>query len=178
MKKAVILLVISLMLLSMASCSRTNTSGDTSIGGLFSDILRGIRGDSGANDPRAVTLKIRNAADTAFTDIGIRWSQNGAVLGTRGMMNADHSPLKKGEEWSFEFLPEDIPTGELKDLLFEIFVGTAPGEDYTACGAAALSEAAFGDVYEYELRYEDGCFALWQVLADGVRAHMPVGASK
>lgn len=51
-KKLILILTIVILALSLCACSRPEqeyTGGDTDIGGLFRDILHGIRGDGPGN---------------------------------------------------------------------------------------------------------------------------------
>lgn len=176
MKKILVILTEAALMLSFSACranpDRVNTAGDTSIGGLFWDILQGQRGDT--EKPQAILINIENHTGSGIPDIAMSWSQDGIPLGSRGMEHANQSPISEGEIISFDFLPEDFALAELKNLRFDVYVGAAPHEDYTACGGFFLETAAYGEAYSFELRMEDGSYVLWQTFEDGTVAEMPL----
>ena len=147
------------LLLAFTACGKAPeegyTGGDTSIGGLFRDILQGKRGDSDT-----VRVQIRNETDAEWKDIGIAWYVNGKMIGSRGMEHAGNTLIRKDESVTFRFLPEDFPAGETGDLQIDVYIGTASGEDYISCGTVRISDPAFGDLYSYELRCEDGRYTV------------------
>ena len=176
MKKNIVLIIVLLMLLSLAACGDVNgqsdISGDTSIGGLFWDILHGERGDSDSQKNQSITVSIFNETDIGLSDIAISWSQNGTVLGSRGMEHTNKTIIAKDEKCSFEFLPEDFKSGEMTDLQFDVFAGVIPGEDYVACGSIFITDPVFGEEYVFEIRFEEEDYSLWQVFDNGTYARM------
>ena len=165
MKKTAIIIIAAFMLLTISSCGMASdndsyTGSDTSIGGLFWDILHGHRGDSGTQKTDAVTIRILNDTGADLADIAISYSQDGDVLGSCGTGHADNSPLKNGSECTFDFLPEDFPSGKITSLKLDIFARAVSEQDYTACGSVLIEKPAFGNEYELTIKYEDGCYCV------------------
>lgn len=78
-------------------------------------------------------IQVRNNIHAKIYGIAIHYYLDGELIGTRGVENADKSPLKQGNEFSFEFVPNDFPSGtSAMDLLkfsFDLYVTDGTGKE-------------------------------------------------
>lgn len=65
-KQCILFFTTIILALSLCACTdseRDDTGGDTDIGGLFWDILHGVRGDEPAQEEQTVIIDIHNDTD-------------------------------------------------------------------------------------------------------------------
>jgi hypothetical protein len=78
MKRCILFLTIVILALSLCACSdsvREDTGGDTDIGGMFWDILHGIRGDKSSN----MEFENNDTTETVLPEEITKQSGNGLI---------------------------------------------------------------------------------------------------
>lgn len=77
-------------------------------------------------------LLIRNYSDAELYSLSIDYYLGGKLLGTCGAINADETPLKKSDEFSFDFVPENFPEGStaisLSEFSFDLYATDKSGK--------------------------------------------------
>lgn len=82
-------------------------------------------------------INIQNNSSDKIYGMVMYYYLDGKLLGTRGMSNADGSSLKQGDKGSFEFIPEDFPSGTsaigLSGFSFDLYVVDSTGKETQVC---------------------------------------------
>lgn len=99
-------------------------------------------------------IVIRNQSDDPIYGMGMSFSLDGEVVGSRGQVNADHTVLQKNGETSFEFLPADFPAGlpaiKLSGFSFDLTV-QASDRNEIVVRTGIPRPAKYGWTYFYTL---------------------------
>ena len=105
-------------------------------------------------------IVIRNQSDDPIYGMGMSFSLDGEVVGSRGQVNANHTVLQKNGETSFEFLPADFPAGlpaiKLSGFSFDLTV-QASGQNRNSCqNRNTEASEIWVDVLLYAHRHSGG----------------------
>ncbi len=119
----------------------------------------------------AITVKVNNTVLEQITLMSASWAIDGETVGTTGVEVAGDEGFLGKDSFSFYIYSEDIENkDDLDKLTITIKVTDADGGTFDAATVSIPSE--IGDEYEFELRYEDGCYSLWQDFGDGTYARL------
>lgn len=115
----------------------------------------------------AFHVVIRNNSDAEIYGYEMNYYIDGVQIGTRGGINADNTPLTHGDEFNFDFIPQDMPQEtsaiSLSKFSFDLYVLGADGEKTLVCENVPVS-AKYGWCYFFSLA--DG-FGVQYVLNEG-----------
>lgn len=82
-------------------------------------------------------LKIMNHSDDNVSELRINYYLNGKLAGSSSCLNANNSPIKSGDDASFEFTPENFPSGTsaiaLSGFSFDLSVIDSKGNKTVVC---------------------------------------------
>ena len=137
-KKGTAAILLIAILLSIAGCQSLESS-ESSIGPI------------GHDNKDVFYVNFINNTDDEIYEIHFEYLVNGDVLGGGAMGNANHSTIKKGEDFSKEFIPKDFPTSsDLTKFQIVFFILDTYETEYSVKNIIEIP-AAYGNSYNVSL---------------------------
>lgn len=118
-----------------------------------------------------LTIKLSNLTEGRLCVLNAGWYHGTEPVGAAQVEIANGDKGIGEGPFTVSLSPEELPENTpLEELTFRVSVIEYGGEMMDV--AAQQFSASFGDSYMLELRYEDGCYSVWQNFGNGVYARL------
>lgn len=108
-----------------------------------------------------IYITVTNTVEEHVAGLGVSWCIEDEVLGSTEVKAADNDMIGNGA-FEFVFYSDELPENtDLEKFGVKFNVSEKSGVSFNV--ATLNFPVEFGKIYEFELREQDGCYAIWSV---------------